>query len=144
MENKKKLERDTQNKVLGGVCSGLANYFDVDAALIRVLLTVLFFFGSMGFWLYVILWIVMPAAKTNVEMASGQETDGASHAVMEEVNDNTQENKRSPLFGLILIGIGAIGLFHRYVPRFDWQTLWPIMLIVLGIVLLLPSKNRKS
>ena len=61
MENQKKLQRDKQNKVIGGVCSGMANYFGIDAALIRLLFVVAFLFFSTGFWIYVILWIVMPA-----------------------------------------------------------------------------------
>lgn len=59
--------RDGDNKVLGGVCSGIANYFDTDPLWIRLILVVLFFgFGS-GFLLYIILWIIIPEAKTTAE-----------------------------------------------------------------------------
>lgn len=59
--------RDADNKVLGGVCSGIASYFDTDALWIRLILVVLFFgFGS-GFLLYIILWIIIPEAKTTAE-----------------------------------------------------------------------------
>ena len=59
--------RDPDNKVLGGVCSGIASYFDTDALWIRLILVVLFFgFGS-GFLLYIILWIIIPEAKTTAE-----------------------------------------------------------------------------
>ena len=64
MENQKKLQRDKQNKVIGGVCSGMANYFGIDAALIRLLFVVAFLFFSTGFWIYVILWIAVPKAVT--------------------------------------------------------------------------------
>ena len=66
MDNTKRLQRDTQNRVLGGVCSGLANYFDIDAALVRVLFVFALLAFSAGFWLYLILWVVMPAAKMNM------------------------------------------------------------------------------
>ena len=46
MENQKNLQRDKQNKVIGGVCSGMANYFGIDAALIRLLFVVAFLFFS--------------------------------------------------------------------------------------------------
>jgi phage shock protein PspC (stress-responsive transcriptional regulator) len=59
--------RDGDNKVLGGVCSGIASYFDTDPLWIRLALVVLFFgFGS-GFLLYIILWIIIPEAKTTAE-----------------------------------------------------------------------------
>jgi phage shock protein PspC (stress-responsive transcriptional regulator) len=64
MENQKKLQRDKQNKVIGGVCSGMANYFGIDAALIRLLFVVAFLFFSTGFWIYVICWIAIPKAET--------------------------------------------------------------------------------
>lgn len=60
----RKLYRDMDEKRLGGVCSGLASYFDVDVTLVRVLMLVAFFCGSAGFWVYIILWIAVPAADT--------------------------------------------------------------------------------
>ena len=59
--------RDGDNKILGGVCSGMASYFDTDPLWIRLALVVLFFgFGS-GLLLYIILWIIIPVAKTTAE-----------------------------------------------------------------------------
>ena len=63
---KKRLYRQLKDKVLGGVCSGLAEYFEIDPVLLRVLFVVAFFFGSMGFWLYIILWIIVPKAPTKL------------------------------------------------------------------------------
>ena len=59
-----KLYRDPDNARIAGVCSGLAQYFDVDITLVRVLMLVALFAGSAGFWIYVILWIVVPKAET--------------------------------------------------------------------------------
>ena len=60
----KKLYRDKDEKRLGGVCAGLSWYFDVDVTLIRVLMLVALICGTAGFWVYVILWIAVPAADT--------------------------------------------------------------------------------
>jgi phage shock protein PspC (stress-responsive transcriptional regulator) len=60
----KKLFRNPDDKVLGGVCSGLAAYFDTDTVLIRVLFVALLICGTAGFWAYLIFWIVTPVAKT--------------------------------------------------------------------------------
>lgn len=60
----KKLYRDKDEKRLGGVCAGLSWYFDVDVTLIRVLMLIALVCGTAGFWVYVILWIAVPAADT--------------------------------------------------------------------------------
>ncbi len=57
----KKLLRDSNDKMLGGVCSGIANYFGIDKTLIRLawaILTVCSF--STLFWVYIICWIIIP------------------------------------------------------------------------------------
>ena len=60
----KKLYRDVDDKKIAGVCSGLAIYLDVDVTLIRILMLAALIFGSAGFWIYIILWIVMQPADT--------------------------------------------------------------------------------
>ena len=59
-----KLFRDPQNARIGGVCAGLAQYFDVDVTVIRVIMLVAIFAASAGFWAYIVLWIVVPKAIT--------------------------------------------------------------------------------
>ena len=62
---KKKLYRDLDDKVIGGVCSGLGWYFGIDPVWIRIIAVAgVFISVSWLLWLYVILWIVIPAAKT--------------------------------------------------------------------------------
>ena len=60
----KKLYLDVDNKKLGGVCSGLAAYFDIDVTLIRIIFLALLIGCGFGFWLYIIIWIVAPKAIT--------------------------------------------------------------------------------
>lgn len=57
-----KLVRNLNDKVLGGVCSGLANYFNADPVLIRILMALGFFFYGTTVLLYILLWIILPAA----------------------------------------------------------------------------------
>lgn len=140
--NNKRLERDLQNKVLGGVCSGLGNYFGTDPTIWRVLFFLLFFLGCSGLLIYIILWIAMPEKKwqpgATVEEAAATE---ATSAEAGDVNGKRQHGSFTA--GLILIGIGAIALIGRYVPQINWHTAWPIILIVIGIILIIP-KNKKS
>lgn len=60
----RRLYRDSDDKMIGGVCSGLAAYFDVDTTLIRVIALVALIFAGFGLWAYLILWIVAPKAVT--------------------------------------------------------------------------------
>lgn len=64
---RKKLYRDPDNKVAGGVCSGIGHYFDLDPVIFRVLFVVAFLTLGSGFFLYIILWIIIPEAKTTAE-----------------------------------------------------------------------------
>jgi len=65
----KRLYRSRNNRMLGGVCAGLANYFNVDPTIVRVLAIVcLLVFNVMAFLAYIILIVVMPSedsASTN-------------------------------------------------------------------------------
>ena len=131
----KKFQRDTQHKVIGGVCAGLANYFGIDATLLRLLLAFMILFAGTGLWLYIILWIVMPACR--VEPSS----DGVETFVS-ETSQAPKKNSGSMVIGLTFIGLGALGLLHRFVPEFNWQMIWPIALIVLGLILILPKAKQ--
>lgn len=64
---KRKLFRNPDEKAIGGVCSGLAAYFDIDTVWVRLAMFCLIFFGGISIWVYVILWIVIPQAKTTAD-----------------------------------------------------------------------------
>lgn len=66
-ERRKRLFRDTEYAVLGGVCAGLGHYFDVDKTIIRILFVLLFVFFGSGILLYLILLFIVPEAKTTTE-----------------------------------------------------------------------------
>lgn len=63
----KKMFRDSESKVIGGVASGVAAFFGTDKTLIRVLFVVFTIMGGIGFLTYIILWIALPEAKTITE-----------------------------------------------------------------------------
>ena len=63
----RRLFRDPDDKIIGGVCSGVAHYFDVDPVWIRLTLGLLFFLGGISFIPYVIFWIAVPMAKTRAD-----------------------------------------------------------------------------
>ncbi|MES2760798.1 MAG: PspC domain-containing protein [Bacteroidota bacterium] len=97
---KKRLYRDGDSKVLGGVCSGIGHYFGIDPVWLRIALLLMFFFAGTGFLLYIILWIAIPEAKTTTERLAmkGEKADinNISKAVKEEAE---QLKKRMEKYG---------------------------------------------
>jgi len=71
------LFRDGDDHLLGGVCAGLANYFDIQAVWVRLAFFISFMFFGVGFFLYIILWIVVPKATTRADRMAmkGQKLD---------------------------------------------------------------------
>ena len=63
----KRFYRDMETNMIGGVCSGLSIYFNIDIILVRVIFIVALFCGSVGFWIYVVLWLLAPVARTAVQ-----------------------------------------------------------------------------
>jgi len=56
----KKLYR-SRDKMLGGVCGGVADYLGLDKSIVRVIFAFLFLAGTIGFWLYILMWIIVPS-----------------------------------------------------------------------------------
>jgi phage shock protein PspC (stress-responsive transcriptional regulator) len=87
----KRLFRDPDDKMLGGVCSGIANYFDLDPIWIRGAFAISFFAFGSGALLYFVLWMIMPLARTTAEKLQmrGEKVDinNIGKTVNEELND---------------------------------------------------------
>lgn len=63
----RRIYRDPDNRILGGVCAGMGAYFSLDPLLFRILFLVLVLAGGSGILLYLILWIVIPEARTTAQ-----------------------------------------------------------------------------
>ncbi len=91
-KRKRRLYRDPDHRVLGGVCSGLGAYFNMDAVILRIIFVVLFFATSgAAFLAYLILWIAVPKAKTTAQRLEmrGQEATvkNIEKSIREEFDD---------------------------------------------------------
>lgn len=108
-----RLYRDTDDKVLGGVSSGLAAYLQIDPLAVRMLFIIALFWGGFGILAYVLLWIAMPPARSlaqKVEMR-GQE---ANLANMKEARQPKEDEKpKSLLQRLVALPIDLIRIFAR-------------------------------
>jgi len=106
----KKLFRDTDDKFLGGVCSGMAHYVGIDVIWMRLLWLILFFFFGTGILVYILLWILVPQAEStaeklqmkgepvnisNIERKIREEFQDVASRVKDGVNDVTEKVKSS-------------------------------------------------
>ena len=60
----RRMYRDPDNRMIGGVCSGMAAYWRIDPTIVRVIFVILAVFGTAGILIYLILWILLPEAHT--------------------------------------------------------------------------------
>lgn len=107
-KSRHRLYRDADSRVLGGVCSGLGAYLNIDPVILRVIFVLAFFLGvGASFIIYVVLWIAVPKAKTTaqrLEMKGKEATvTNIAKSIKEEVNEvgenynkfmNTPSNER--------------------------------------------------
>jgi len=61
----KTLTRSQTDYKIAGVCGGLSEYFDVDSNVFRILFVLMLLCGSLGFWFYIICWIILPVNNNN-------------------------------------------------------------------------------
>ena len=93
----KRLFRDEENSIVGGVCSGFANYMNWDVTIIRAIYVGLIIFGGFGIPLYIILWIITPKAKTSIEklqMKGKPVTLESMKSEIEEAADRIQSKSK--------------------------------------------------
>ena len=138
MENRK-LSRNPMNKVIGGVCSGLAEFFGLDVALVRIAFVIAFMFASFGFWLYIILWIVLPEGQQTTD--NGQQPTANSQ--QPTANSQAPESKvKSVLAGSFVILIGLLFLINNFIPiNWVWK-LWPLILVAIGVVMIVTASKK--
>ena len=148
MENRK-LRRNPMNRVIGGVCSGLADFLGVDVALMRIAFVIAFLFASFGFWLYIILWIVLPENGQQTT-DNGQQSFGQSQSQSqgqspqsESVSVSKSESKVKSIFaGAFIILIGLLFLVNNFIPiNWVWK-LWPLILVAIGVVMIVTARKK--
>ncbi len=128
----KKLFRVRKNKVIGGVCTGLGEYFQVDPVLIRIAFVILGFIHLTGVFLYIILWIVIPEKND----AYYGEEDVVEEEGTSEQTPPASSAKGRIVLGAILIFLGGLFMANRFFPYFGFHDLMPIGLLLIGVIIL--------
>lgn len=141
---KKKLYRSRTNKIIGGVCGGLGEYFEIDPVLIRVLFVFLAFFHGSGLILYLLLLIIVPQAPITFDEQVDQSLeDETSQVTPVEIKSQKRDTKK--IFGIILLVLGTLLLLDNLIPAFNIELAFPLILIIAGLYLVLESiKNLRG
>jgi len=155
-----RLERSTTNKVVAGVCGGIAEYLQVDPTLVRVFFVVgTIVTGGLGLLGYIVLIVLMPlpgqaapfvktagvTTSTVDTAASGDPTAQSTPIAPARVPEDPEApERRRAAFGMVLIALGAIFLFSNAgVFRIvRWDLVWPLVFIAIGALLLAQRVRR--
>ncbi len=157
---KERLYRSRKERVIGGVCGGLAEYFGIDPIIIRIVAVVLLFGHGVGLLAYIIMWIAVPEepieryyARFKQAPGTGSEPkpegDASYTTPQNEFAGNTEYTPYVPkkhtggyIFGAILIALGALFMLWQYIPDFDFELFFPIVLIALGGLVIFNSLKK--
>ncbi len=136
----KKMYRDPDGKVLGGVASGVAAYFGIDVVVVRLLLFVSIFFAGTGLILYIILWIILPEAKTLTDKMEMQGQPVTLSNIESNIRKslNMKEGHENLLVKILLFPFRLIAAFFAFLSR----SMGPLMAffieavrVVVGVIL---------
>ncbi len=123
----KKLYRSRQQSMISGVCGGLAHYLNIDPSIVRILFVFLAFYHFLGVWVYLVLAIILPQAPEGYEESHAFTADEGSTQTTKVIGG-----------GLIMLGILAL-ISSLDIQMFSWfrmANLWPVIIILLGLLLL--------
>ena len=94
-KNYRRMYRDSDNRIIGGVCSGLAIYWNLDPTLVRVIFVILTIFGMAGIFIYLILWIVLPEALTAAQKIEMRGENVTISSIIDFFKDEFENVKKS-------------------------------------------------
>jgi len=149
---KRPLYRLPKQGRIAGVCAGLADYFDFDVTIIRVLLIIsVFITGGAAILLYIILAIILPVDDGATVKAhatvDGEEIGKKIKDLGHEMQSNGSANRVRNYLGCGLVLFGTWLLLAQLFPAwgiFRWEFIWPVILIFVGITVFAKGvKNGK-
>ena len=125
-----RLTRSETDRLLAGVCGGIAAYLGIDSTLVRLAFIVLLFASGIGLPMYLILWIIMPLATDANKPGSAIVQDNIEEMGV-KVSNSVNRLSRPGTVGVLLVGLGSFFLLTQF--GFNSTLLWPALFIGLGI-----------
>jgi phage shock protein PspC (stress-responsive transcriptional regulator) len=145
---KERLYRSKEDAMIGGVAAGLADYFEVDVTLIRLIWLLLVFVGGAGVLTYIIAWIVIPEESTRARppIPGAEDEEGVIPQTTEELPDSERVQQRRRTAGVILVVIGLIFLLNETLTFFPdiLRRSWPLALVLAGAYLVFDAARGRE
>lgn len=153
---RERLYRSRDDRMLFGVAGGMAEWMDLDPAIVRLVWALLILAGGVGLLLYIVAAIVIPEAPYMAAPAgdggAGAGTAGTTPAADQSRWEARQARRAARrgsgnpgmIFGLILVVLGTWFLLDRYIPSLDLSWFMPGALIVVGLVLVVGALGRAN
>ena len=133
----KRMYRSRQDKIIAGVCGGIAEFYNIDPVWVRLIAVLLVLAKGLGIILYIVLWIVMPKNPSQKSTRDTKaEIAAAKFAKKAATIEQTKPGMAAKVFGIILVVAGMIFLLQNLLHWFDWQYGVAVVLILLGMFLL--------
>lgn len=142
---KNRLYRSETDKKIAGVCGGIAEYFEIDSTIIRLIWVISIAVYGTGLLVYIIAAIIMPTkGEIDTKLNMHQDSDEVNEQKNGASDGNFDKEKTRNLFGYVLIIAGAILISKRFLVLkwLSFKFLFPIVLVILGILIL--SGNFKK
>ena len=134
----KKMFRDPESKVIGGVSGGVAAYLGIDIILVRVLFILLAFAGGLGLFLYIILWISLPEARTLTDKMQMQ----GEPVTLSNIESNIKRNfniregeEESMLTRILLLPFRLIGIVLTALGKLVGP-LAEVLRVIIGLIII--------
>lgn len=142
----KSLYRDTDNQMIGGVAAGLAEYFELDISLIRLVTLILVLFTGVGLIVYLIAWIVVPAKpgkkqEKKIEEEIKEKAESVAQTIKTGVKQSGSLSSRE-FWGVLILIIGLLLIVQNLLGFNFWKNFWPLALILVGLYLILKANDK--
>ncbi|NLY55265.1 MAG: PspC domain-containing protein [Firmicutes bacterium] len=133
----KRLYRSRKNVMIGGVAAGLAEYFDVDVSIMRLIWVIAALMGP-GVLAYLVAWVIIPQEPLVPEYVDTEQVGD----IWQAVDGSLFPEEKQRTVAIVLIGVGLALLARRIIPDFIIAWAWPLALIVIGAYLFYQRKER--
>ena len=134
----KRIYRNQREKILGGVAAGIADYFDIDVAWVRLAFVLSIFVHGIGLIAYIIAWIVFPRdERTGAQIEQvGRSAAASLDAGVKKAQKGLSSGSRNAV-GVVLILLGALFFLDQNFYWFRFDSFWPLLLVGLGIYMIM-------
>ncbi|GEL18134.1 PspC domain-containing protein [Pseudonocardia asaccharolytica] len=124
--NVRRLRRSRRDRMIGGVCGGIARYLGVDPVLLRIAAVALALSGGAGVLAYIVAWVALPEAREDEPEHTGSPAAWQTVAVA---------------VGASLVALGVLLFLRQWAPWFGEHAFWPLVVVAIGVLVVFSARR---